>query len=82
VDFAHDLHRVAFTDGGRGGGPFTNAVESEYQRLVKGAGEEGAGGVGLVMFREEQFTGPVNARGELAELLFEAVFLEQLISYS
>jgi len=59
-----DVVVPAVADGG--GGPFPDAVDGQDRRFGKGRGEEGAGGVGQVVIREEELD---TFRGAVADPL-------------
>ena len=50
---AMDLETVAFATADRGGAPFADPVQCDDGRAFEGGWEEGARGVGLMMFGEQ-----------------------------
>ena len=54
IQLPEGLQLSPFTHPGGTAGPFPNPIEAKYCCLIKGAGVIGGGGMGLVMFCEEQ----------------------------
>ena len=79
VDLAQHLELVALAPAQRRGGPFADAVHAQDGGLLVGRGEEGRGGVALVVFAEQQPLLPVEVRLPLLHLVAQQRLLEQLL---
>jgi hypothetical protein len=79
VDLPAHLERVAFPEAHGRGRPFPHPVHGQHRGFLEGRGEEGAGGVALVVLGEQEAVLPVVARGVDLKLLLQQSLLEQLL---
>ena len=79
-DLPVHVQLVAFSDGQRRGGPFTNPIEREHGRLFKRGRVKGAGRMAEVVFRKEQAPRPIDVLTKAArQIPGDALLLEQLV---
>src|SRR6516162_4551759 len=79
VDFLQHINAVISADPRTRGGPFSDTVDGEDQRLVEGRRIKGASRVASVMLGEQQLAVPVEARRPRLEPLAKQVLLKQFL---
>src|SRR5262249_41674519 len=75
VNLLEHFERIPPADCNRSGRPLSHSVDRQYRRLVKGRGEERAGGMALMMFGEQQLLFSETG-SEFLELAAEQILLE------
>src|SRR6516162_6320795 len=79
VDFLQRVNTVISADADARGGPFSDTVDGEDQRLVEGRWIKGTSRVAPVMLGEQQLAVPVEARRPRLEPLAKQVLLKQFL---
>src|SRR5271165_1585467 len=79
VDFLQHVNAVISADPRTRGGPFSDTVDCEDQRLVEGRRIKGASRVASVMLGKQQLAWPVEARRPRLEPLAKQVLLKQFL---
>ena len=79
ADLLEQRDVAAFTEHDRGGGPLAHTIHDQNEGAIKRRGVEGRGGVGEVVFGEEQSVCNIDPGGQRRQLFENEPFLKQLL---